>query len=143
VLAEQAVGASGAELTILRSAWFMQNFSEGFMLEHVLSGQVYEVTGPRLMTFSGAVDEIANAGGRELRYAPVSIDEYVATATEQGVPAAFVALLVYLFSEVLDGRNAQVADGVQRALGRGPRGFADYARYAALTGVWDVSVVTN
>ncbi len=31
-------------------------------------GQIYEVTGPRLMTFAEAVDEIARAAGRELRY---------------------------------------------------------------------------
>jgi hypothetical protein len=46
-------------------------------------------------------------------------------------------LLAYLFTEVLDGRNAHVADGVQRALGREPRAFADFARRAAEAGVWD------
>ena len=45
-----------------------------------------------------------------------------------GVPADVVALLSYLFTEVLDGRNAHVTDGVQRALGRAPRDFRDYAR---------------
>ena len=53
------------------------------------------------------------------------------------VPAEFVGLLTYLFSEVLDGRNAHLADGVQRAVGREPKDFADYAREAAATGVWD------
>ncbi len=38
--AEQAVRATGAELTVLRSTWFMQNFSEDYMLEHVLSGEI-------------------------------------------------------------------------------------------------------
>jgi uncharacterized protein YbjT (DUF2867 family) len=38
--AEEAVRASGAELTMLRSTWFAQNFSEDYMLEHVLSGVV-------------------------------------------------------------------------------------------------------
>ena len=38
--AEEAVRATGAELTILRSTWFMQNFSEDYMLEHVLSGEI-------------------------------------------------------------------------------------------------------
>jgi hypothetical protein len=42
-----------------------------------------------------------------------------------------------VFTEVLDGRNAHLADGVQRALGRPPRDFADYARDAAATGIWD------
>ena len=170
--AEQAVRDSGAELTIVRSTWFNQNFSEDYMLEHVLSGevalpagdtpepfvdaddiadvavaaltedghvgQVYELTGPRLLTFAEAVEEIAQATRRrEIRYVPISIEEHAVAAAEQGVPAEVIDLLTYLFSEVLDGRNAHLADGVQRALGREPRDFADYARDAAATGVWD------
>jgi uncharacterized protein YbjT (DUF2867 family) len=38
--AEGAVRDTGAELTILRSTWFMQNFSEDYMLDHVLSGEI-------------------------------------------------------------------------------------------------------
>ena len=45
-------------------------------------------------------------------------------------------LLTYLFTEVLDGRNAYLTDGVRRALGRGPKDFTDYARETAATGVW-------
>jgi hypothetical protein len=56
---------------------------------------------------------------------------------EQDVPAEYVWPLTYLFTEVLDGRNAYLTDGVQRALGREPRDFADYAREAAATGIWD------
>jgi hypothetical protein len=37
---EQAVRETGAELTVLRSTWFMQNLSEDYMLEHVLSGEI-------------------------------------------------------------------------------------------------------
>ena len=68
---------------------------------------------------------------------PVSIEENEAALAEQGVPADVVWLLSYLFAEVLDGRNAHVTDGVQQALGRPPRDFADYARDAAATGVWN------
>ena len=59
---------------------------------------------------------------------------------EQGVPQEVIDLLTYLFSEVLDGRNAHLADGVQRALGREPRDFADYARETAAAGVWNAPV---
>jgi uncharacterized protein YbjT (DUF2867 family) len=38
--AEQAVRDSGADLTVLRSTWFMQNFSEDYMRDHVLSGEI-------------------------------------------------------------------------------------------------------
>ena len=53
------------------------------------------------------------------------------------VPSPIADLLAYLFSEVLDGRNASVADRVTRALGRAPRDFADYARKTAATGIWN------
>jgi hypothetical protein len=48
-----------------------------------------------------------------------------------------IELLTYLFTTVLDGRNARLADGVQRALGREPRDFAEFARRTAATGVWN------
>jgi uncharacterized protein YbjT (DUF2867 family) len=99
-------------------------------------GEVYELTGPRLLTFTDAVAEIAQAAGREIRYVPASIEDFAASLDEQGVPGDWVELLVYLFQEVLDGRNSHLADGVQRALGREPKDFADYARDAAATGVW-------
>ena len=169
--AELAVQEVGAESTIVRCSWFSQNFSESYLLEPILSGEValpagdvpepfvdvediadvavaaltedghggrlYELTGPRLLTFAEAVGEIAAAADREVRYVPVSVEQYVAMLAEHEVPAEFVGLLSHLFSEVLDGRNAHLTDGVQRVLGRQPRDFADYARHTAVTGVWD------
>ena len=99
-------------------------------------GELYELTGPRLLTFEEAVEEIARAAKRPIRYVPVSMAEFESLLAEQQVPADFVWLLKYLFTEVLDGRNAHLADGVQRALGREPRDFSEFARDAAATGVW-------
>jgi uncharacterized protein YbjT (DUF2867 family) len=167
---ERIVQDAGADWTILRCSWFDQNFSEDYLLEPVLSGEValpadamvepfvdaddiadvavaaltedghagqlYELTGPRLLTFPEAVAEIAKASGREVRYVPVPIDVYAATLPEYGLPPQVVSLLTYLFTEVLDGRNASLTDGVQRALGRQPRDFSEYARDAAAAGAW-------
>jgi uncharacterized protein YbjT (DUF2867 family) len=99
-------------------------------------GQLYELTGPRLLTFPGAIDAIARAASREVRYKQVSPEQYASLLAEQKVPEEFVSLMNYLFTEVLDGRNAHLTDGVQRALGRPPRDFADYARETAATGIW-------
>ena len=55
---------------------------------------------------------------------------------EAGVPQDEAELVTWLFTEVLDGRNAHPQDGVQRALGRAPRDFGEYARTTAATGVW-------
>jgi uncharacterized protein YbjT (DUF2867 family) len=100
------------------------------------AGKLYEVTGPRLLTFTEAVAEIAAATGREVRFQPVSPEEYASAAVEQGVPAEEVKFLTELFTTVLDGRNAHLTDGVRRALGRPPRDFSDFVREAAATGVW-------
>ncbi len=35
-----------------------------------------------------------------------------------------------------DGRNAHLADGVTRALGRQPKDFSTFAREVAATGTW-------
>lgn len=53
------------------------------------------------------------------------------------MPDEMISLMVELFTEVLDGRNSHVVDGVERALGRTPRDFSDYAKSAAATGMWD------
>ena len=103
-------------------------------------GQTYELTGPRLLSFGDAVAEIAAASGRDLTFVSVPMDDYVATLTEYGLPEDFIWLLSYLFTTVLDGRNARLADGVQRALGREPKDFEDFARETAATGVWTPAV---
>lgn len=100
------------------------------------AGEVYEVTGPRLLTFAEVVAEIAAATGRPVRFTPVPAPEYAAALGRAGAPAEVVALLTYLFTEVLDGRNASLADGVRRALGRPPRDVTGYAEATAATGVW-------
>jgi uncharacterized protein YbjT (DUF2867 family) len=100
-------------------------------------GQLYELTGPRLLTFAQAVAEIARASGREVRFVPITVEEYTSVMQELQVPAEVIGLVTYLFGDVLDGRNAHLNDGVRRALGREPRDFAVYARDAAATGVWN------
>jgi uncharacterized protein YbjT (DUF2867 family) len=95
------------------------------------------VTGPRLLTWAEAVAEIARASGRPIRNVPGSLEESAWLLTDNQVPADFVKLLTEVFAEVLDGHNAYLADGVQRALGRPARDFSDYVRDAAATGIWD------
>ena len=99
---------------------------------------LYEVTGPRSLTFAEAVAEIAAAAGRPILYTQVSPEDFAAGLRQAEVPADIVALLDELFAVVLDGRNEQVAHGVEEALGRPARDFSDYARAAAATGVWRV-----
>lgn len=168
--AEEMVKASGADWTILRCAWFSQNFSEGFLIESLLEGEValpvgtvgepfidaddiadaafvaltepghvgqlYELTGPRLLSFADAVAEIAKAAGRDIRYLKVSHDEFTTAMAAYELPPEIAWLLNELFTEVLDGRNETLTDGVQRVLGRAPKDFSAYAHETAATGIW-------
>jgi uncharacterized protein YbjT (DUF2867 family) len=168
-LGEEVVRNSGTGFTIVRAAWFAQNFSEGYLRDPILEGvlpmpggdvaepiidiediadvavaaltkpghegQLYEVTGPRLMTFAEMADELGRAIGRPVRYLPISFEDFHAGVARSGDP--FVAdVFTAIARETLDGRNAHLADGVQRALGRPPRDFADFAAAAARSGAW-------
>jgi uncharacterized protein YbjT (DUF2867 family) len=168
-LGEEVVRASGVDFTLVRAAWFAQNFSEGYLLDPILGsvlpmpggdirepiidiediadvataaltedghrGKLYEVTGPRLMTFAEMADVLGQATGRPIRHVPISFDDFHANVAAAG--GTFVAdVFTAIARETLDGRNAHTTDGVMQALGRPPRDFADFAADAARAGVW-------
>jgi uncharacterized protein YbjT (DUF2867 family) len=100
------------------------------------AGKTYELTGPRLMTFREAVQELAAAGGRTVAYTPVTIEAYADMLREAGQPEEVVWLVSYLFGSVLDGRNEHLSDDIARVLGRPPRDFSEFARDTAENGFW-------
>lgn len=100
------------------------------------ANQLYELTGPRALTFAQAVEEIARETHRDIHFATVPADDYRRALEQEELPADVIDLVLYLFTTVLDGRNTPVADGVLRALGRPARDFSDYVRRTAATGIW-------
>ncbi len=100
------------------------------------SKKLYEVTGPRLLTFKKAIEEIGAASGKQIKYEQVPMKVYADMLSEFQVPKEFISLLTYLFTEVLDGRNESLANGVEQALGRKPTDFSEFVKRAAATGVW-------
>ncbi|MGP4014976.1 NmrA family NAD(P)-binding protein [Saccharopolyspora sp. 5N708] len=107
------------------------------LTENGHAGRIYEVTGPRLLTFADAVGEIARVTGREVRYLPVTPEQFVSSLTGRGVPVEYATQLVGLMVEVFDGRRENATDTVERILGRPPRDFTEYVQKTAATGVWD------
>ena len=169
--AEAALQASGVTWTCVRASWFNQNFSEGYLLDSVLAGEIalpagavpepfvdaddiaevavaaltgeghanrlYEVTGPRSLTFAGAVNEIAAGIRRPVRYVQITPEDFVMSMRAY-VPEEIVQLLRELFTVTLDGRNTPVAHGVMEALGRPARDFSEYIRATVAAGTWSV-----
>jgi uncharacterized protein YbjT (DUF2867 family) len=112
------------------------------LVEDGHDGEIYEVTGPDALTFAEAVAEIASASHRDILYQQIPHADFTAGIARAGAPGDIAWLLDYLFSSVLDGRNSRACNGVQRALGREPKSFRDYARRTAAAGVWtDASAV--
>lgn len=172
--AEAALKNSGLKWNIIQASWFAQNFSENFMLDGVLEGQLvfptgtavepfididdiadvavatflepglhnrlFEVTGPRLMSFKDCAQEISNAAGLNVEVLEVPMEQYLAALREQELPEPLVELLRDLFADLFDGRNAYVAKGVEEALGRSAADFRDYAAKTAATSVWSQGV---
>src|SRR6056297_1113764 len=168
-LGEEVLRASGVDFTLVRAAWFAQNFSEGYLRDPILGGvlpmpggdirepiidiediadvavaaltedghqgKLYEVTGPRMMTFAEMADVLSQALARPIKHIPISFEDFHANVAQSG--GDFVAdVFTAIARETLDGRNAHLTDGVQRALGRPPRDFAEFARDAARAGAW-------
>lgn len=166
---ESLVRNSGLDYTLVRCAWFMQNFSEGYLRDPVLdgviplpggavrepmidvddiadvavaaltedghSGQLYELTGPRLMSFEAAAEDLTAATGQPVRYVPISFEEFHAAIAQIG--GDFIAdVFTGIARETLDGRNEHLTDGVERALGRPPRDFRTFCQKAAAAGAW-------
>jgi len=100
-------------------------------------GEIYELSGPRSLTFSEVTKEISIASGREIQYMNIPIELFITELKQQSMPDEVISLMIELFTEVLDGRNSHVVNGVERVLGRAPRDFSDYAKSAAATGIWD------
>lgn len=101
-------------------------------------GKLYEVTGNRLLSFKDIAEEISRASGREIQFVQITAEQFEHGLREQDVPEPAIAMLQYLFGEVLDGRNAHLTDGVKQALGRAPRDFFQYAKTASTTKIWNI-----
>lgn len=117
--AEQVLFDSGADATVVRCAWFMQNFSEAFLRDAALSGEIVLPGGDALEPWVDA-DDIA--------------DVAVAALTDPG----HVGRLYELTSPRLYTMT-DIAVELSRAVGRTirytPVSAADYADAAAQQGV--------
>ena len=99
-------------------------------------GEIYELTGPRLMSMQDVVSDLSRALGRPVLFHSVSVESYAEELTQHGFPEEESLPIAQLIADVMDGRNGYLADGVQRALGRPAKDFLDFANDAASAGVW-------
>ena len=157
---ENIVKGSGLSWTIVRAAWFNQNFSEGLFKQFILSGHIalpvdetpepfvdiddiaevvvasltcsehngklYEVTGPERLSFRQLAAQFSTELNRPITFEQIPLSDFQTQLKAVNVDAGAIEALTYLFTEVLDGRNDYLTNGVQQALGREPKRFAQY-----------------
>jgi uncharacterized protein YbjT (DUF2867 family) len=106
------------------------------LIDNKHARKTYELTGPRLITFQQAVDQIANTTERDIVFKSLSIGDYLEMLREYQVPEDHLWLVNYLFTESLDGRNASITNDVEKVLGRKAKDFSVYVKETSATGVW-------
>ncbi|MFK7732209.1 MAG: NmrA family transcriptional regulator, partial [Pseudomonadales bacterium] len=97
---------------------------------------LFEITGPRALSFAQCAEEISEAVGYPVLFSQIGIDEFVQALADEGLDDESLWLMRELFTEVFDGRNSAPADGVQKALGRPASDFSTYLRKAIDSGAW-------
>ncbi len=90
------------------------------------NGQLYEVTGPELLNFGQLAERFSSLLNRQISFEQISLGEFQTRLNNDGVEPGAIEMLTYLFTEVLDGRNEFLTDGVQQALGRMPTSFDQF-----------------
>ncbi|SUJ24279.1 NAD(P)H azoreductase [Sphingobacterium spiritivorum] len=159
---EDAIRKSGLEWTIVRSAWFNQNFTEGHFAASIQHGElifladtvkepfvdledltdvivqcliddkhnhhIYEVTGPALHSFEEAVQIIGATTGKPVRYIHADADNYYELLVQHGLSQDLATHMIGAFEEILDGRNANIGDGIEKVLGRPPVLFTTFVK---------------
>lgn len=100
------------------------------------ASQIYELTGPRAVTFAEATALISRASGRSITYRQNSAAECAANFVAQGLSKDAAHQVTEMFAMMARGIISQTTDDVARVLGREPGSFEDYVVRCAAAGIW-------
>jgi uncharacterized protein YbjT (DUF2867 family) len=93
--------------------------------------KIYDLTGPKALTFDEVADELSIAIGRKVAYVHVPTEYARKQLASVGVPRWLVNDMMVLCASFREGYGAAVSPAVQEVTGRAPRTFAEFARDAA------------
>jgi uncharacterized protein YbjT (DUF2867 family) len=147
--------------TVIRPAWFMQDFSETFLqpvndeivvpagdgaeafvsVEDIAAvtltepgkhaGRAYAPTGPQALTMAEAASMISAAAGRTITYRDTDREQWIAAMVSTGIPAEYAAVLRPLTATVAAGNGARPNSDVLDITGAAPVTFAEFAAKTA------------
>jgi NAD(P)H dehydrogenase (quinone) len=94
------------------------------------SGKTYELTGPETITWDDLASLASTLAGQEIRYCPVSDDEFRAQVAAAGWPPAAVEMLIAYYGALRDGWASTPSSDLAALLHRPPVGSLEAVRQA-------------
>ncbi|MEU9475540.1 NAD(P)H-binding protein [Streptomyces sp. NPDC048191] len=91
-------------------------------------GRVYDLTGPKALTYAEAAEEFSDVLGRPVRYTGLPDDRARAVLLGRGMPTFHVDALIDVARAYRDGGAEFVGPAVADLTGRPALGFADFVR---------------
>ncbi len=111
------------------------------LIDDTHNGKIYQLTGPRTLTFKEAIGEIAKACNRTITFLPITVQEYGDGMRKANIPKDFIWLITYLFTEVLGNpNNSEITNDIEKVLKRKPVDFTEYAQKTAAKGIWNTAI---
>lgn len=98
------------------------------LTDDIHAGRSYELTGPETLSFTDIAAALSSATGRDISYAPVTLDQYVAEQIAAGVPEEWAQMFGGVYVVIANGDLDSVSTDVEKILGKPARSFADYAQ---------------
>ncbi|MGW3173895.1 NmrA family NAD(P)-binding protein [Streptomyces sp. NPDC001153] len=91
-------------------------------------GRVYDLTGPKALTYAEAAEELSDVLGKPVRYVGLPDDEARVAMLSRGMPEFHVDALIGVARAYRDGGAETVTSTVADITGRAALGFADFVR---------------
>ena len=91
-------------------------------------GKAYELSGPAGITYGEVAATLSKVLGREVRYVPITPEQYKQGALGAGIPEPYADALVDLTRYYREGHASRVSPAVKEITGWEPIGFEQFAR---------------
>jgi len=91
-------------------------------------GETLPLTGPEALSYAEMVEKLSAAIGRRIEFEGISEEEERRLMLAHGETEEMVAAHLSIYRAIREGKMADLADGVDRVLGRKPIGFDEWLR---------------
>ena len=101
-------------------------------------GKAYTLSGPEALTYDELADELSKVLRRPISHVSLSPSELKNGMLAEGMPEQIADRMLDLERYFREDQASHITNDIKQVTGREPRRFAQYAREAAATGVWNV-----